>query len=143
PSESAVLIRFVSIDDIERAFRDSPGDSSLLAVADLSSNGPPATLIKKRLRITPHDEEWHQVFENRRAPRQQRGNSLDAGEWSAKSEPMRFRYVALCDGDEACEARLGGEQIVVRRVETAEAFSVRRAIADRQQPALTVVKQLE
>ena len=56
---------------------------------------------------------------------------------------MSFRYVALGDGYEACEARLGGQEIVVRRIEAAKALCIGRTIADRQQPSLIVVEQAE
>ena len=56
---------------------------------------------------------------------------------------MRLRDVALGDRDEAGQPRFGREQIVVRGVEAAGAFGVRRAVADRQQAALLVVEQAE
>ena len=42
-----------------------------------------------------------------------------AGERPAELEPVLARHVAAGDGQEAGQARLGGEQVVVGRVEPA------------------------
>ena len=69
----------------------------------------------------------HQVLEHRRAPRQERGRAVDAGERPAELEPVLLRHVLLGDREEAREPRLGGEQVVASTCRGARAPRRRRA----------------
>ena len=51
---------------------------------------------------------------------------------------MLLRELALRDGDETRQSRLGREQVVVARVEAV----VAQVVADRQQPAIGVVEKV-
>ncbi len=54
-----------------------------------------------------------------------------------------LRDVALGDGDEARQARFGGEQVVERVVEAPGTFGVGEPIADREDAAAPVVEHVE
>ncbi len=56
---------------------------------------------------------------------------------------MRLGHVALRDGQEAGQAGLGGEQVVVRGIEASRAFGVGEAIPDREDAALGIVEETE
>ena len=117
------------------------GTDALPAVLDLSQQGHAAGFAEQRLRVAPHDQERHQILEERRAPREQRGHSPNARDRPPEPEPVRLGHIALRDGDEAGQARFGCQQIVVRRIETARAFGIRRAITDREEAARFVVEE--
>ena len=56
---------------------------------------------------------------------------------------MTLGHVALGDGDEAGEARFGGEQVVERRIEPRAAELIGEAVADREEVPLPVVQEAE
>src|SRR5207302_6167846 len=58
-------------------------------------------------------------------------------------EPVAVGDIALGDGDEAGQAGLGSQKVVVGRIETAGALGVREAIADGEDLALAVVEEGE
>ena len=58
-------------------------------------------------------------------------------------EPVAVGDIALGDGDEAGQAGLGSQKVVVGRIETAGALGVREAIADGEDLALPVVEEGE
>ena len=112
-------------------------------VVHLPPDHQAARLVEQRVRVGPHDQQRHQVLEQRRAPRQQHGRAADAGDRSSEVEPVRLRHVALGDGEEAGEPRLGGEQVVERRIEPARVLGVGEAVADREQLPLRVEEEAE
>ncbi len=95
----------MAIDDVVGAFGDAPGNAACFAVANLVGDSHAARLVEQRLRITSHHQQRHQIFEHRRAPREERRDARHAGDRTAEPEPVRFRKVALGDGDEAREPR--------------------------------------
>src|SRR5438132_10429762 len=58
-------------------------------------------------------------------------------------EPVAVGDIALGDGDEAGQAGLGSQKVVVGRIETAGGLGVREAIADGEDLALPVVEEVE
>ena len=100
------------------------GNASLPAVLDLASHGAAAGLVEQRARERSHQQRRHQVLEHRGAPRQQRGHALDAHDQPTEMKPMPLRHVALGDGDEAGQARLGCQQVVVRAIEPPRAVRI-------------------
>src|SRR5438132_1348286 len=78
-----------------------------------------------------HDERGHQVLEHRAGPGDERRAASDRSQRAAEMEPVRSGDVATRDRDEARQARLGGEQVVVAGIEAA----IGQAIADREELA--------
>ena len=58
-------------------------------------------------------------------------------------EPVPLRNIARGDGEKAGQSRLRGQQVVVRRIETARAFGVGQPISDRKQMAGAIVEKPE
>ena len=108
-AEGLVLVIVMPVHEVIGRLRDAPGQPALPAVLGLPAHGHAAGLVEKRLGKAAHEEKRHQVFEHGRAPRQQSGNSVDAGGEPPQVEPMRLGQVALGDGDEAGQARFGGQ----------------------------------
>ncbi len=119
------------------------GTPCVPAVDDLPAHRHAAGLLEQGLRVAPHHEQRHQVLEQRAAPRHQRGRAVDAGQQPAQLEPVLLRDVALGDGDEAGEAGLGRQQVVVRGIEPARALGVGEPVADGEDLALPVVEEVE
>ena len=142
-AECFVLVRLMSIDDVVGRLRDSPGHPAGCGVVPLVTHGHSTGLVEQRVRVAPHDEERHQILEQRRAPREQHGCAADAGHQSSEMEPVRLGHVALGDSEEAGKPRLGGQEVVVRRVEPAWTLGVGETIPDREQPALRFVQERE
>ena len=142
-AEGLVLVVAVTVGDVVGALRDAPGHLPRGAVLELPKHRHAAALREQRLRIAPHDEARHQVFESGAAPRQERRRAADARDEPPQVEPVRFRKLAARDRDEAGEPRLRSQQVVVRRVQMPRALLVREPIADREDPALRVVEEPE
>ena len=130
-----VLVVAEPVDEVVGRLRDAPGHVAIAGVFDLALHRHAARSIEQRPRIRPHHEERHQVLEHRRAPGNERRNTVDADDESAEVEPVALRHVALGDGEEARQARLGGEQVVVGAVEATRPGGVGQSIADREQLA--------
>jgi hypothetical protein len=98
----------------------------LSAVFDLPRDDGPARPVEQRLVVAAHDEERHQVFEHGRRPGDEGVPPVDARQLPPQTEPVLLRRVAFGDGDEAGEACLGSQQVVVRIVGAPR----RRVVAD-------------
>ena len=90
------------------------------------------------LRLVEH-QRGHQVLEHRSRPRAQPGIGADRIERPAERGPVVHRHIALGDGEQAGQARFGGEQVVEARVE----LLLGDAKADVKQVALAVVQKSE
>src|SRR2546421_5300905 len=102
-----------------------------------------ARLVEEGPRIALHHEEGHEVFEKARAPRQEGRGAVHAGQQPPQVEPVAVGDIAFGDGDEAGQASLGSQKVVVGRIETTGALGVREAIADGEDLALPVVEEVE
>jgi hypothetical protein len=138
-AERPVLIIELGVGLVVAGLGDAPGDPALAAVGDLAGDHGAAGLVEQRAGVARHDQHRHQVLEHRAAPRDQRRPAAGGRQPAAQREPVLLRQLALGDGDEAGEAGLGGEQVVVAGVDPV----VAHAVADRQQAALAVVEELD
>ena len=79
-----------------------------------------------------HHQRRHQILEHRARPGHQRAPEADLDDRPAEPEPVLGRQVALGDGEQAGQPRLGGQQVVAAFVE----LMLLDPIADRQQLAV-------
>src|SRR5439155_2954938 len=89
-----VLVGVVAIDHTPRRFRHAPGNAAAASVLDLSANDAAAGLVEKGIGKDPHQEHGHQVLEHRGAPRQHRGNAVDADRQATQMETVFLWHVA-------------------------------------------------
>jgi len=134
-----ILIGEFKIALVERRFRDAPGHALFPAIADLAFDHPAASLVKQAVARREADQRGHQVFEHRARPGQQRWAADGAGHAPAEVEPVLAAYIALGDGDQAGESRLGGEQVVIALVE----HSGGGLETNGEQMALVIVEEAE
>ena len=118
-AEVRVLIGELHVAHVVSRFGDAPGHGALLAVLDLARNHEPAGEIQQAAGGLPHHEQRHQVLEHGTGPRDEGGTAPHGRERPAEQEPVSGRDVALGDGHEASEPRLGGQQVVAARIERA------------------------
>ncbi len=137
-AERLVLVVAPAVDVVEGRLRDPPGDAPRVRVVDLHAHHVPVRLIQERPGIRPGEQERHEVFEHRRAPRHERGPAADADEGAPQMEPVLLRHVALRNRDEAGEPRFRREQVVERRVKSTGPLGVRQPVADGKELAVPV-----
>ena len=92
----------------------------LLAVLDLAGHCGGAAFLQQRPRIAAQQQPRHEIFEHGSAPGQERHAAAGARQRPGQVEPVTLRHVAASDGQEAGEAGLGGEQVVMRIIEPVE-----------------------
>ncbi len=138
-AEGAVLIGEMAVAKVVRALADPPWHAALVAVCHLTAHHAAIALGQERERIRAHHERRHQILEHAPAPRHQRRFAGCPRERPPKVEPVGDRDVVLRDRDEAREAGLGCEEIVVRLVERV----VRHLVSDGEQLARIVVQKIE
>ena len=142
-AEGLVLIIPVAIHGGVGRFGNAPRRAAGGAVVDLPPHRHPARRIEQRGGIAAHQQQRHQVLEQRRRPRQQHGRAMHAGNQPAQAEPVHLRHVALRDGNETGEPGFRREQVIVRGIEAGGAEGVGQTEANREQPALAVVQERE
>ncbi len=136
-AEGSVLIIQAGVEGVVAGFRDAPRHAALLAVFDLTRDCRPVGLVQQGALESRHDQERHQVFEHRAAPRQQQRSAAHRGQLPSQRKPAFLWQLALCDGDKAGQARFGCQQIVEAVV--APAFA--DVVADGQQVIAAVVQE--
>ena len=94
----------------EAGFRDSPGD--VVDVVLLNADGGFERARDESVGEGAHPEGGHHVFEHGSGPGEESGASVDQDVGAVEAEPGLLWDVALCDGDERCDASLGCEEIV-------------------------------
>ena len=132
-AERLVLVGAVPIDDVVGGLGDAPGHAARGGVVHLPAHDQPTRFVEQRVRGGPHDQQRHEVLEQRRAPREQHGCSPHARHRPPEVEPVHLRHVALGDREEAGQPGFGRQQIVVGRIQPARAVGIRQAVADREQ----------
>ena len=142
-AERLVLIGAVPVGSGVGRFGHAPRRAARRRVIDLPPDRHPAGFIEQCFGKAAHHEQRHQVLEHRGAPRQQHRRSMHGADQPAEMEPVQFGHVALGDGDEAGQPRLGREQIVERVIHARRGGAVGEAIADRKQVAFAVVEEPE
>ncbi len=142
-AEGLVLIGVVPVHEIVGRLRDAPRHAAGGRVVDLAADDHAAGFVEERLRVAAHQEQRQQVLEHRSVPRQQHGPAPDAGDGAPQMEPVQLGNVAFRNGDEARQARFGGQEVVVGVVQAARPFGVGEAIADREEVPPRVVEEPE
>ncbi len=137
-AERAVLVVETRVDGVVAGLRDAPRHATLAAIGDLPVDGRTAGLVEQRALVGGHHEERHQVLEHRAAPGQQHRLPARRREQASQREPVLLRQAPLRDRDEAPEARLRREQVVIARI----APPLRDVVADRQQVPRRVVQEV-
>ncbi len=132
-AERLVLVGAVPIDDVVGGLGDAPGHAARGGVVHLPAHDQPARVVEQRVRGGPHDQQRHEVLEQRRAPREQHGCSPHARHRPPEVEPVHLRHVPLGDREEAGQPGFGRQQIVVGRIQPAGAVGIRQAVPDREQ----------
>ena len=138
-AEVRVLVRHLEVAHVVAGLRHAPRHVALGAVADLAADDEPGGLLEEAARRRAEHEPGHEVLEHRARPGHEHGILRDRGQRAAEPEPVRDRHVALRDGDEAGQTRLGGQEVVTPRVERALAD----AVAEREQVALRIEEAAE
>ncbi len=108
-AERLVLVVAVVIDEVVGALGDPPGHAALGRVVPLPAHRHPATLVEQRVGVAAHQQQRHEVLEERGAPGQERRDPVHARDRPAQVEPVLLGDVALGDGEKlarrASEAR--------------------------------------
>ena len=117
----------------------APGQLLRLAVSLLLRHSCSVGDLQQTVVGLGHDERRHQVLEHRARPRLEAGARTDRQEGASECHPVAARHVALGDGQEAEQARLRSQQVVVALVERV----VVDPQADVEQVALGVVQALK
>ena len=131
-AEVRVLVGELQIARVVGGFGNAPGNAELDAILDLSLHDQAIGLLQQAAGRRAHDQRRHEVFEHRARPGDERRACSDRRDRAPEPKPVARRNVVLGDGDEARQARLGGEQVVAVRIERALVAPV----ADREEPAL-------
>ncbi len=117
----------------------SPGHGLSLRMRDLLHERRTASLAQHAAVGLGHEQRGHEVLEHRARPRAQHSMPPVGKQRTAKRGPVLDGHIALGDGQEAGAARLGGQQVVERRVQRL----VVQPEPDVQQVALGVVQKAE
>ena len=108
-------------------------------VSDLATNHQFAGVLQQAAVRRTHDQGRHQVLEHRPRPRDEHGATRHGCDGAAEPEPLAGRHVALGDGEEARQPRLGRKQVVAIGVQC----PFFRQEADGQQLALGIPQKSE
>ena len=116
-SETGILISEIDVADVERRFRNPPRHSAFRPVLHLPEHHLLVGLVQHAFFRRTHHQGWHQVFEHRTGPGNQRRTAADRRERAAQPKPVRRGNFAFGDGDEAREPSLRRQQIVTTRIQ--------------------------
>ncbi len=97
------------------------GTPSVGGVAHLAGHDEPVGLVEQAAGRCAHHEGGHQVLEHGPGPRDQGRAATDGRQRAAEPEPVVRGDIALGDRQEAGQAGLGGEEVVVARIQRAVA----------------------
>jgi len=78
-------------------------DQTNRQVLDLPLHDCPISLVEQCVRIISHHQQWHEVFEHRAGPRDERASAVDFRQRPAHAEPVFLWHVAFGDADETGE----------------------------------------
>ncbi len=138
-AEIRILVGELEVARVVRRLGNSPGNLQFFAVLDLPLHHQPAGLRQQTTARRAQHQVGHEVLEHRARPRHQRRGGADRRHGATQPEPVARGHVALGDGEEACQACLGSQQVVAGRIQA----SVGGAVADREQLALAVHEEAE
>src|SRR5207249_8061846 len=118
-AKGSVLINVVSVERTEGRFRNPPRQAVLPRIANLTAHGIVTGAIEQRILMRLSEQQRHQIFEHRPAPRQKWQPPVCGPKGPTQSPPMFYRRFSARDGQEARQARFACEQIVKRAVKPA------------------------
>ncbi|EKD35393.1 MAG: hypothetical protein ACD_75C01930G0001 [uncultured bacterium] len=116
-AEGTVLIVMMDIDGVVAALGDAPRHAAFFAVFDLAGHRRLAGLIEQGVFIGRHDEQRHQIFEHRAAPRQEDRRAVGGGEQTSEGKPAFLRQLSLGNGHEPGKPRFRSEQVVAAGIQ--------------------------
>ena len=114
--EIGILISHFQITGVVRGFRYPPWHTKSCAIALLARNNQPVCLLQYRSRRCPHHQRWHQIFKHAARPGYQRRARTDRSGRAPQPEPVPRINIALGDGKQAGQPRLGCQKIIAVRV---------------------------
>ena len=138
-AKAGILVIHLQVARVETGFRQSPRHPAAAAIALLGHDRLAVRLIQQAARRFVHDQDRHQVFEHRPRPRPQSRTARHRDGRAAKPEPVGCGNVALGDGEQAGQPRLGRQQVIAAAV----AGVLGLGKADRQQLAVGVQQKAE
>src|SRR5438046_9843794 len=94
-------------------FENPPRPAPIAAIFDLPFHRGLISLVKKRVFISWHHQERHQVFEHGPAPGDEDWISSGTREQTSQSKPVFLRHSSLGDCHETGESGFGSEQVVI------------------------------
>ena len=138
-AEGRILVSELGIAHVVGRLGNAPGHALGGAVVDLRLDGAVRRLVEQAVGGLAQHQRRHQVLEHRAGPGDQQRPARPAGETAAEMAPVAPGDIALGDGHEARQPRLGGEQVVVAGIE----LGTVEAPADREQLPLGIVEEAE
>ena len=112
--ECLVLVVHMDVKSVIARFGNPPRHTALFSVVLLHIHHRLIRFPKQCIVVAFHNDERHQVFKHRAAPREQHTAFSRNGERARKPEPVLFRNVPLRDGNEARLTCFRSQQIVIR-----------------------------
>ena len=138
-TEARVLVGLGQVTGVEARLGDAPRHALLRRVLHLPGNHQPVRLLEQAVGRGAHHQHRHEKLEHRPRPRDQRRSAAHRGERAAQPEPVVRWHVALGDRDEAGEAGLGCQQVVVARIQR----TFQHAVPDREELARWIEEEPE
>ncbi len=115
-AERSVLVVPLDVARIECSLGNPPRHAIMSCIRDLLANGCSFRLLQKCAFVCPHHERRHQILEHGSRPGNERAAATGARQRTPQPLPVRRGNVALAYSDKAAEARLAGQQVIVRRI---------------------------
>jgi hypothetical protein len=127
-TEIGILISELHVAGVVGRFGNAPRNTQRAPVSLLALHHQAAGLFQQAADRRAHHQRWHQVFEHRTGPGNQRRAAAQRRRGAAEANPVAGRDIALGDGEQAGEPRFRSEQVVATGVEAV----VGEGITDRQ-----------
>ena len=138
-AEVGILIGHVQIAGVVGGFRNAPGNADGSGIALLARHDQPVCLFQNRSGRGAHHKRRHQVFEHAARPGNQRRSRADRRRRPAQTEPVPGRHIALGDGEQAGQPRLGRQKVIAIAVQSVG----RHGKADGQQLLFGMLQKAE
>jgi len=134
-AKGLILIAVIRVSCRIGGFGYPPWNAFLPAMFPLHFHGNPLALVEQRLRTAQHQEAWHQIFEHRTVPGNQRETAVAAHDRAAEMEPVFHRYILMGNGEIAGQPCFAGEKVVMMGIQPVGAD----IIADMKQASLAII----
>ena len=123
-TKGAILKRAARVRGAERGFRYAPRDAPFMAIHPLKIDCSQFAFAQQRVTVAGQEQWWHQVFEHRPVPGQDRWLALQSCDRPAECEPVRDRCIVFGNGKVAGQSGLCRQQIIMAVVHFPEALIV-------------------